>query len=51
MTWQEFKDVAKLADVSWKTVRRFFAGKPMRTGTKSRVVKALKRHSQRKAGK
>ena len=48
MTWQEMREVAKLAMTDWRTVRRFFDGSPMRPSTKARVVKALKKISQRK---
>ena len=48
VTWQELREIAKLAYTDWRTVRRFFDGAPMRTSTKARVVKAIKKHSQRK---
>jgi DNA-binding LacI/PurR family transcriptional regulator len=51
VTWQELREIAKLAMTDWRTVRRFLGGAPMRPSTKARVVKALKKHSQRKERK
>ena len=41
-TWTEMCATARASDTSWKTVRRWYLGLPIRPSTRARIVKALK---------